>query len=61
MKTGSPSVPSSRRRDQLRARKLTIDKFAAWQKSLLAGRGHTPSASGGASPGSRRARSAAGC
>ena len=31
MKTGFPSVPSSRRRSLSRARKLTVDKFAEWQ------------------------------
>ena len=30
MKTGSPSVPSSRRR-LIRARKVTIHRFAEWQ------------------------------
>lgn len=31
MKTGSPSVPSSRRLRLLRARKLSVLKFAQWQ------------------------------
>lgn len=31
MKTGSPSVPSVRRRPALRERKRSIDRFTQWQ------------------------------